>query len=137
MCNSWAFLSHKNNTSFFFLLVSFGEFQWKRYGSIWGHYGFRIVGVFSKPLSKARLLISFGGIGLLYMEDCAPSIFLKNWALVALYLCSRFCIFYRPVLEKYVSQVEEAHTCFNHAYVQRKMAFLLQLRICIFVLKVL
>ncbi len=40
------------------------------------------------------------------MEDCAPSIFLKNWALVPLYLCSRFCIFDRPDLEKYVYQVE-------------------------------
>jgi hypothetical protein len=135
MCSSWTFLSHKNNTSLFFLLVFFGEFQWKRYGGIWGHYGFRIVGVFSMPLSKARLLISFGGIDLFYMEDCAPFIILKNWALVALYLCSRFCIFYRPVLEKYVFQVEESHTCFSHAYVQCKMAFVLQLRICILLLK--
>jgi hypothetical protein len=40
------------------------------------------------------------------MEDYAPSIFLRNWALVASYLCSRFCIFDRPILEEYVSQVE-------------------------------
>jgi hypothetical protein len=37
------------------------------------------------------------------MEDYAPSIFLGCWALVALYLCFRFCIFDRPVLEEYVS----------------------------------
>jgi hypothetical protein len=37
------------------------------------------------------------------MEDCAPSIFLRSWVLVVLYLCSRFCIFDRLVLEKYVS----------------------------------
>ncbi len=40
------------------------------------------------------------------MEDCAPFAFLRNWALVAPYLCSRFHIFNRPVLEEYVSQVE-------------------------------
>jgi hypothetical protein len=37
------------------------------------------------------------------MEDCAPSSFLGNWVLVAPYLCSRFGIFDRPILEKYVS----------------------------------
>jgi hypothetical protein len=44
------------------------------------------------------------------MEDCAPSIFLGNWALVAPYLCFRFCIFDRPILEKYVSQIERGPT---------------------------
>jgi hypothetical protein len=39
------------------------------------------------------------------MEDYAPSVFLRNGALVASYLCFRFCIFNRPILEKYVSQV--------------------------------
>jgi hypothetical protein len=59
---------------------------------------------FQGPLTKrqARLLIFFGGIGLLFMEDCVSSAFLKSWALVALYLCSRFCIFDRPVLDEYV-----------------------------------
>jgi hypothetical protein len=37
------------------------------------------------------------------MEDYAPSAFLGGWALVALYLCSRFRIFDRPILEEYVS----------------------------------
>jgi hypothetical protein len=37
------------------------------------------------------------------MEDCAPSTFLGSWALVALYLGFRFCIFDRPILEEYVS----------------------------------
>jgi hypothetical protein len=36
------------------------------------------------------------------MEDCAPSTFLRSWALVAPYLCFRFCIFDKPILEKYV-----------------------------------
>jgi hypothetical protein len=40
------------------------------------------------------------------MEDCALSVFFKSWALVVLYLCSRFCIFDKLVLEEYVSQVE-------------------------------
>jgi len=61
---------------------------------------------FNDPLAKghARLLISFGGIGFFRMEeDCAPFVFLGNWVLVALYLCYRFRIFNRPVLEVYVS----------------------------------
>jgi hypothetical protein len=37
------------------------------------------------------------------MEDCALSAFLKNGVLVASYLCSRFHIFDRLVLEEYVS----------------------------------
>ncbi len=37
------------------------------------------------------------------MKECAPFSFLRNWALVALYLCFKFCIFDRPILEKYVS----------------------------------
>jgi len=40
------------------------------------------------------------------MEDCAPSIFLGNWALMVPYLCFKFHIFNRPILEEYVSQVE-------------------------------
>ncbi len=51
---------------------------------------------------QARLLISFGGIGLLSMDDYASSVFLRSWALVGSYLCFRFCIFDRPILEEYV-----------------------------------
>jgi hypothetical protein len=54
-------------------------------------------------MCKVGLPISFGGIGLLSMEDYAPSTFLGCWALVALYLCSKFRVFDRPVLEEYVS----------------------------------
>jgi hypothetical protein len=63
---------------------------------------------FQGPLIKhqAQLLISFGGISFICMEDCAPFVFSGNWILVALYLCSRFHIFNRPVLEEYVFQVE-------------------------------
>ncbi len=95
MCSSSTFLSHIDNTSFFFFLVYFGQFRQKCYAGIWGHYGFSFVGV---------LLGLF--ISLLSMEDCAPSIFLRNWALVAPYFYFRFCIFDKPVLEEYVSQVE-------------------------------
>jgi hypothetical protein len=51
----------------------------------------------------ARLPISFSGKSPLSMEDCAPSTFLRSWVLVAPYLCSRFHIFNRPILEEYVS----------------------------------
>ncbi len=63
---------------------------------------------FQGPLARrqAQLPISFGGIGILSMENYAPSAFLGSWVLVASYLCSRFHIFDRPILDKYVSQVE-------------------------------
>ncbi len=53
-----------------------------------------------------ELPISFGGIGLHSMEDCAPFAFLRSWALVASYLFSRFCIFDKFVLEEYFFGVE-------------------------------
>ncbi len=60
------------------------------------------------PLTRgqARLPISFGDIGLFSMEECAPFVFLGSWVLVPPYLCSRFHIFYKLVLEEYVFQVE-------------------------------
>jgi hypothetical protein len=55
MCSSLTFLSHKNNTSFFFLPVSFGRFQQENYAGMWGHYESKIVGVFSRPFSKESI----------------------------------------------------------------------------------
>ncbi len=74
---------------------------------------------FQGPLTKrrAQLPISFGGIGLFSMEDCTPFSFLGSWALVVPYLCFKFCIFDKPVLERYFFKLKGAHTCFNHAYV--------------------
>ncbi len=40
------------------------------------------------------------------MEDGALPVFLGSWVLVVSYMCSKFCIFDKPVLEEYVSQVE-------------------------------
>jgi len=40
------------------------------------------------------------------MENYAPSVFLRTWALVDAYLCSKIHIFNRPILEEYVSQVK-------------------------------
>jgi hypothetical protein len=63
---------------------------------------------FQGPLMRhqTQLPISFCGIGFLFIDDCAPFVFLRSWALMAPYLCSRFRIFDRPVLEEYVYQVE-------------------------------
>ncbi len=75
--------------------------------------------IFQGPLARhhAQLLISFGGISFLSMENCAPSTFFRELNfLVAPYLCFKFHIFNRPILEEYVSQVEGAHTYFSHAY---------------------
>ncbi len=112
MCSLSTFLFHMNNTSFSFLHVFFGGYWQENYACMCGHYGSRIMGIFSRPLTRhhAQLLISFSGIRLLFTEDCAPSTFIGNWALVAPYLCTRFIIFDRPILEDYVFQIKGGPT---------------------------
>ncbi len=75
---------------------------------MWGHYGSKVMGFIQGPLVRCQvqLSISFNGICLLSMEDCAPFASLGSQDLVAPYLCSRFCIFNKPILEEFVSQVE-------------------------------
>jgi hypothetical protein len=51
------------------------------------------------------------------MEVCAPFAFLRSWPLVVPYLSSRFYIFYRHVLEKYVFKVEKGPHLFSDAFV--------------------
>jgi hypothetical protein len=53
LCHSSTFLSHSDKTSFFFLLVFFGRFQQESYANMWGHYGSRVMGVYSGPLNRA------------------------------------------------------------------------------------
>ncbi len=108
MCNSLSFLSHMDTTSFL-LFIYFGKFRQESYLSMWGHYGSRIVIIFLGPFNEVLSLttIILSGISFLSMDDCAPSIFLRNWVLVVMYLCFRFHIFNRPILEEYVFQIEE------------------------------
>jgi len=91
--------------SFLFLLAGFNRRIMQICGDITGPRSWES---FQGPLARhqAQLLISFGGIGCIFMEDCVPFIFLGSWVLMALYLCFNFCIFYKPILEKYVSHVE-------------------------------
>ncbi len=56
VCSSLTFLFHTDNTSSFFLHVSFGGFQHENYASMWGHHGSRIMGVFSGPLREVSNL---------------------------------------------------------------------------------
>jgi hypothetical protein len=49
---------------------------------------------------EARLPISFGGICLIFMEDCATFAFSGSLVLLAPYLCFRFHIFDRSILEE-------------------------------------
>jgi len=99
-----------HNISSFFLLIFFGDFWQKNYVGMLGHYGSRVMRIYSRPLGKVLGLITnlLWCISFIYMEDYVPIIFLRSWVLVALYLCSKFCIFNRPVLKEYVSQVERS-----------------------------
>jgi hypothetical protein len=57
MCHLSAFLFHLDNyTSFFFLLIPFGKFQQENYIDMWGHYGLKVMGFYSGPLSEAPSL---------------------------------------------------------------------------------
>ncbi len=51
ICSSLTFLSHKNNT-FFFFLIFFYRFWQGNYVGMWGHYGSKIVRIFSGPFSE-------------------------------------------------------------------------------------
>jgi hypothetical protein len=65
---------------------------------------------------QAQLSIFFGGIDLLSMKNCAQSDDLGNWALVAPYLCVRFFIFDKPILEEFFFRLKVAHTAWSHAF---------------------
>jgi hypothetical protein len=88
--------------SFLCFLTSFDKRVMQVCGDIMGPRSWES---FRGPLTRrsAQLSISFGGISLLFMEDCAPSVFLGSWVLMFPYLCYKFYIFDRPVLEEYVS----------------------------------
>jgi hypothetical protein len=90
--------------SSFFLLVSFGKFRRKSYVGMCPHYRSKIMGVFSGPLNKASSSttdILWWYMFFLYRGLC-PICFLGSWVMVVPYLCSRFHIFDKPVLDKYV-----------------------------------
>lgn len=75
---------------------------------MWGHYGSKVMGVYSRPLSKVLGLTT----NLLWWcrpfiyKGSYPICFSRRWVLVVSYLCSKFCIFNKPILEEYVSQIE-------------------------------
>jgi hypothetical protein len=52
MCRLLTFLFHSNNTSSFFLPVSFNGFWQENYVSMWGHYGSRVMIVYSGSFGK-------------------------------------------------------------------------------------
>jgi hypothetical protein len=64
-----------------------------------------------------KLDYQFDGIGLLSMENYTPFIFRRSWVLVILYLCFKFCIFDRPILEEYFFRLRGVHISFSHAFV--------------------
>jgi hypothetical protein len=53
MCCSSTFLCHYDKNFFSFIFISFGRFQQENYANMWGHYGSRVMGVYSKPLGRA------------------------------------------------------------------------------------
>ncbi len=52
MCHLLTFLSHLDNSSSFFLLISFNGFQQDIYASMWGHYGSKVMWVYWGPFNK-------------------------------------------------------------------------------------
>ncbi len=85
---------------------------------MWGHYGSKIVGVFPRPPSEASdstTNILWRYKPSLYGGLC-PIYFSRELGFVALYLCSKFRIFDRPILEEF-PKLRGAHNYFGHAYV--------------------
>ncbi len=58
MCCSLTFLSYLDNTSFFFLHVSFGEFWQESYACMWEHYGSMVMEVYLWPFNMVSSLIT-------------------------------------------------------------------------------
>jgi hypothetical protein len=118
----WAFCLH---VSLVDLLISHKDFFFFHFNFFWrvstrklcmyvgAHYGSKVMRVYSRPLNRVSnptIDLLCGGIGILSMEDYASFAFLRSLALVAPYICYRFCIFHRPILEEYVSKLRGAHT---------------------------
>jgi len=94
--------------------------------------GLRLWEFFKGPLARrqARLLMSFSGINLLFMEDYAPLAFL-GIGLWWLHICViGFIFLIDPFWMSMFFRLRGAHTCFNHVYVQHEITFLLQLERC-------
>jgi len=84
-----------NNTFFFFFPISFDGFRQESYASMWGHYGFKIMGVLSRPLNEA--LGSTIGILWLYRSSfyggLCPIYFSRELGSSGSIFVSRFRIF--------------------------------------------
>jgi len=110
----FSFVAHQLLISlkqYFLLLLSY-FFWWvsiKKLCRCVGHYGSKVMGLYSRPLSKALnptidlfwwyRPFNYGGL--------CPICFFRELGLVASYLCSKFSIFDRSILEEYVFQVEK------------------------------
>jgi hypothetical protein len=75
---------------------------------MWGHYGSKIMRVFSRPFNKVSSSTTniLWWYKLSFYGGLCPFVFIRSWALVASYLCFKFSFFDKPILEEYVSQVE-------------------------------
>jgi len=139
MCSSLTFLFHIDSTFFFLSFMSFLVGFTKKVMHVCGDVmGPRLWESSQRPVARHHVWpsISFGGINNFSMEECTPFSFLRSWALMVPYLCSRFHILNRFILEECVSRVEGGPPYFSHAYVQRKMSFFLQLERCTLFLRV-
>jgi hypothetical protein len=73
------------HTYFFFLPIFFGEFQQENYANIWGHYGSKVMGIYSRPLNEisGSTLDLFWWYKLFIFARLCPFTFLGRWVLVA------------------------------------------------------
>jgi hypothetical protein len=53
MCRSLTFLSHLDNPSFLFLPISFDKFRQESYVGMWGHYGLKVMRIYSGLVNGA------------------------------------------------------------------------------------
>jgi hypothetical protein len=94
---------------------------------MWGHYGFRIMRDFLRPLNEVSCWTTnilwwyrpsfYGGL--------CPIYFFKEVVLVALYLCSKFHFSIDLFSRSMFLRLKGADTCFKQNYVQCEMTFLL------------
>jgi hypothetical protein len=96
---------------------------------------FYVLYMILKVRHEAWQPIFFGDIGLLFMKVFASIVFLRRWALMALYLCFKFLIFDKLILEEDFFKLKGPHLFQSYLHVVWN-AFLLDLVRCTLLLKI-
>ncbi len=129
----WAFCPYVSFVNFFislkqylFFLITFGGFQQESYVDMWEHYGSRVMGVYSRPLSKVlspttNLFWWYKP----YLWKIVPHLFFLKLGFSGSHIYAlNFVFSIDPFWRSRFFRLKGAHTSFNHAFMQLGITFL-------------